>query len=263
MPEPRPRGDQLAYVRQGIRSRPHFLAYRVKDLPASLAAPRPLRSGPAAADLDGANAGRPAARGALGRPDDLRGLSAVILHGGRPKTENDQMSKSDLRIRVIPAIADIPRAAWDACANPGEPGSRSAAKRLGRLEKCPESESASQSSAPLAPQLLESASELARPASRHLEPRSRRVESPSEDVKSPSQGRPDSDTEQTPYNPFISHHFLSALEASGSAAARTGWQPQHLVAESQDGAVRRRRALLSEIAFARRIRVRRRLGRGL
>jgi len=25
---------------------------------------------------------------------------------------------SDLRIRVLPAIADIPAAAWDACANP-------------------------------------------------------------------------------------------------------------------------------------------------
>src|SRR5436853_1070599 len=72
---------------------------------------------------------------------------------------------SDLRIRVIPAIADIPAAAWDACANP----------------------------------------------------------------KSNSQDQQ--------YNPFISHAFLSALEISGSATARTGWQPQHLVAETEDGAV--------------------------
>jgi predicted N-acyltransferase len=36
------------------------------------------------------------------------------------------------------------------------------------------------------------------------------------------------------YNPFISHAFLSALEASGSVSARTGWQPQHLVAEQDD-----------------------------
>ena len=41
----------------------------------------------------------------------------------------------------------------------------------------------------------------------------------------------------TPYNPFISHDFLHALEASGSATARTGWQPQHLLAETADGAV--------------------------
>src|SRR5205807_2653408 len=39
------------------------------------------------------------------------------------------------------------------------------------------------------------------------------------------------DSQDYPYNPFVSHDFLSALEASGSATARTGWQPQHLVAE--------------------------------
>src|SRR6185295_10490718 len=72
---------------------------------------------------------------------------------------------SDLRIRVVSAIADIPAAAWDACANPA-----------------------------------------------------------------------DSKSQDQVYNPFISHAFLSALEASGSAAARTGWQPQHLVAEAEDGA---------------------------
>jgi hypothetical protein len=70
---------------------------------------------------------------------------------------------SDLRIRVLSAIADVPAGAWDACANP-------------------------------------------RPSS-----------------------------EDHVYNPFISHAFLSALEASGSATARTGWQPQHLIAETEDG----------------------------
>src|SRR5262249_35837009 len=39
------------------------------------------------------------------------------------------------------------------------------------------------------------------------------------------------------YNPFISYDFLHALEASGSATARTGWQPQHIIAEAADGAV--------------------------
>src|SRR3954447_7943830 len=72
----------------------------------------------------------------------------------------------ELRIRVVPAIADIPAAAWDACANPA-------------------------------------------------------------DLKSQDQA----------YNPFISHAFLSALETSDSATARTGWQPQHLVAETEAGAV--------------------------
>lgn len=36
-------------------------------------------------------------------------------------------------------------------------------------------------------------------------------------------------------NPFTRHAFLAALEASKSATARTGWQPQHLVAETADG----------------------------
>jgi predicted N-acyltransferase len=73
---------------------------------------------------------------------------------------------SDLRIRIVPKIADIPAPAWDACANPTQ-----------------------------------------------------------------------SDHQSTPYNPFISHAFLSALEASASATARAGWQPQHLVAEGADGAI--------------------------
>jgi predicted N-acyltransferase len=38
------------------------------------------------------------------------------------------------------------------------------------------------------------------------------------------------------YNPFVSHAFFSALEASESACARTGWGPRHLVAKL-DGAI--------------------------
>ena len=38
------------------------------------------------------------------------------------------------------------------------------------------------------------------------------------------------------YNPFVSHAFFSALEASGSACARTGWGPRHLIARL-DGAI--------------------------
>ena len=37
------------------------------------------------------------------------------------------------------------------------------------------------------------------------------------------------------YNPFVSHAFFSALEASGSASARTGWGPRHLVARLDGG----------------------------
>src|SRR6202030_2106453 len=32
------------------------------------------------------------------------------------------------------------------------------------------------------------------------------------------------------YNPFVSHAFFSAIEASGSATPRTGWGPRHLLA---------------------------------
>jgi predicted N-acyltransferase len=39
------------------------------------------------------------------------------------------------------------------------------------------------------------------------------------------------------YNPFLSHAFFSALEASGSAAPRTGWAPRHLIARRCDGIV--------------------------
>jgi predicted N-acyltransferase len=38
------------------------------------------------------------------------------------------------------------------------------------------------------------------------------------------------------YNPFVSHAFFSSLEASGSATARTGWGPRHLLAR-RDGVV--------------------------
>ena len=37
------------------------------------------------------------------------------------------------------------------------------------------------------------------------------------------------------YNPFLSHAFLSALEASGSVGRRTGWSPAHLLVDDADG----------------------------
>ncbi len=38
-------------------------------------------------------------------------------------------------------------------------------------------------------------------------------------------------------NPFVSHAFLLAAEASGSATRETGWQAQHIVAQDADGRV--------------------------
>ncbi len=42
---------------------------------------------------------------------------------------------------------------------------------------------------------------------------------------------------EVPYNPFVSHAFLSALEESGCATAETGWLGQHLLLEDDDGAL--------------------------
>ncbi len=39
-----------------------------------------------------------------------------------------------------------------------------------------------------------------------------------------------------PYNPFLAHAFFVALEESGSATARTGWAPCHLVLRDAEGA---------------------------
>ena len=36
------------------------------------------------------------------------------------------------------------------------------------------------------------------------------------------------------YNPFVSHAYLSALEESGSAVSKSGWQPRHILIE-EDG----------------------------
>jgi uncharacterized protein len=41
--------------------------------------------------------------------------------------------------------------------------------------------------------------------------------------------------QETPYNPFLSHAFLSSLEESGSATRRTGWLGHHLVMETDAG----------------------------
>jgi uncharacterized protein len=97
------------------------------------------------------------------------------------------MSATDLRIRVVPAIADVAAGEWDACANPNARHLPAAGTRPASAER----------------RLIEA----------------------------------ESDCQEGEYNPFLSHSFLHALEASGSATARTGWQAQHLVAETADGRV--------------------------
>jgi len=43
--------------------------------------------------------------------------------------------------------------------------------------------------------------------------------------------------EGDPFNPFVSHAFLSALEDSGCVGATTGWAPVHLLVEDEAGAL--------------------------
>lgn len=40
-----------------------------------------------------------------------------------------------------------------------------------------------------------------------------------------------------PFNPFVAHAFLKALETSRSATARAGWQPAHIVLEENGAAI--------------------------
>ncbi|MBK9082013.1 MAG: N-acetyltransferase [Rhizobiales bacterium] len=48
---------------------------------------------------------------------------------------------------------------------------------------------------------------------------------------------PDSNSQATPPNPFVSHEFLLALEASGCVGGRSGWTPRHLLVQDAAGAV--------------------------
>jgi uncharacterized protein len=97
------------------------------------------------------------------------------------------MTDLDLRIRIAQSLAEVPAAAWDACAGGHDNAS---------------------------------ASEAIAPA----------VKLTHEDSLSAKLS-----TREQVGNPFISHDFLSSLEASFSVGPRTGWQPRHLLAESANG----------------------------
>ena len=97
------------------------------------------------------------------------------------------MTKIEFRIRIAQALAELPAAAWNACAANAGPDPIKA----------------------------------------------------THEVKLTSEDNLSSDlcTRGQVYNPFISHEFLFALEASGSVGGRTGWQPRHLLAEDPKGAL--------------------------
>jgi predicted N-acyltransferase len=53
----------------------------------------------------------------------------------------------------------------------------------------------------------------------------------------PALARCSVDTSEDPRNPFVSHAFLHAMEASGSATKRTGWAPIHVTVEDATGTI--------------------------
>ena len=48
---------------------------------------------------------------------------------------------------------------------------------------------------------------------------------------------PADEAQKERFNPFMSHAFLNACETSGSATARTGWSPLHVLVEDDAGAL--------------------------
>ena len=97
------------------------------------------------------------------------------------------MTDIDLRIRIAQSLAEVPAAAWDACA--GGHDNASAGEAIAPTVKLTHEDNLS--------------------------------------AKLSTRGQV--------CNPFISHDFLSSLEASFSVGLRTGWQPRHLLAESANG----------------------------
>jgi uncharacterized protein len=111
---------------------------------------------------------------------------------------------SGLRVRILPSIREVPAEAWDACA-------------YARGIKI-----SAENSVPCVDRALPDS-------------KSERLESKSEAVESILEEAPQS--AEDPQNPFISHAFLAALEDSGAVSARTGWLPQHVVVEDENGAL--------------------------
>ena len=102
-----------------------------------------------------------------------------------------------LKLRVARAIGDIDAAQWDACANPEKDM-----------------------------------------AVKHLRVQADSVSQPVDSCRDTGESVSHSEESQhhaERFNPFITHAFLHALEASGSVGGRTGWTPAHVVVENAQG----------------------------
>ncbi|MFV0279501.1 MAG: GNAT family N-acetyltransferase [Rhodoblastus sp.] len=105
-----------------------------------------------------------------------------------------------LTIRIVPSLSEVDPAKWDACANP----------EISYSDNSLQDESDSVSEAP-----------------------DSSVQAPSgEDAQRETI---DSKLQQEPFNPFLTHAFLSALEESGSAVPKTGWAGAHILVEDGTG----------------------------
>ncbi|MFI5411115.1 GNAT family N-acetyltransferase [Kaistia sp. UC242_56] len=104
-------------------------------------------------------------------------------------------ASTDARLSVLSSLAEIERQDWDACANPGWPSARPFGEDPSAFLKA-----------------------------YHRRPDSK-----------PEAGKLESNSQRPAYNPFISYDFLHALEESGSATGRTGWQARHLVLDGENG----------------------------
>lgn len=114
-----------------------------------------------------------------------------------PSAERDGPTVS---LRILSSLNDVSPDAWDAVANPG--WQLSAGGGLEQSEPCPDA-------------ALSGDSELASLLSNNIKPFS----------------------EDTSFNPFLSHRFLYSLEESGCATNATGWLPRHMLLEDSNGAV--------------------------
>jgi len=107
------------------------------------------------------------------------------------------LSTSAYKIRIVPSLRDVDAAQWDRCANP-DAFSTNLEAGAGAL-RCAE-EAANGELALRAVALAEA-----------------------------------NDTQRERFDPFVSHAFLSALEASHCVGPRTGWTASHVLVEDADG----------------------------
>ena len=164
---------RLANLLHFEETQPHFLSWRVNDLPC--ASPYLCRlSATSRDDLDRAQPRGSRPRREARGPDGVRGLpalsagvaarisavadSALAAPNGGIRSE----SAVTFQVKIAQGLKAVPAAAWDACA-----------------------------------------------------------------LRSGARGDDD------PYNPFVSHAFLSALEDSGCVGAKTGWSPLHVLVEDE------------------------------